>query len=314
MEFLASVFWLVFWVALIVGVIALFGYNKLRRQAEYVKESWSNIGVVAKKQVSLTNQLIEVVKGYADSEKLVMLKVSEDNSLSSVQGMVQQSGMVLSTVAGMVDRFPELKANQHYGQLMDSIQQIENQLQQYREAYNAQAREYNVLRTSIPHVFYSAALGFSKAPYLEFNDTGETQDMGVLKTISSDDGEHLQRLLGQAGGKALALGRTAVSSGKQLVDKGSSKVRELTTVSYFYLDAEQQAQGPIEWQQLLDLRTSAAINGATLVCTKNDSEWKTLDSLIQQEKIKALPPLPPVVATTASADAAAAVTQPEQQS
>lgn len=68
-------FWLLISVAVVVAIIAFFGYNKLRAHAEAVREAMSNIGVTSKKQASLINQLIDVVKGYHDSEKFVMLKI-----------------------------------------------------------------------------------------------------------------------------------------------------------------------------------------------------------------------------------------------
>lgn len=105
-SFISMLFWLVITVAVIVAVIAFFGYNKLRQLSESVKERWSNVTVVQRKQVSLINQLLDVVKGYQESEKLVVLKISEDvSNTATVAQMYQQSGTVLSTVSGVAQKF-----------------------------------------------------------------------------------------------------------------------------------------------------------------------------------------------------------------
>ena len=62
-NFIVGVIELAFVLAIVVAVIAFMGYNRLRALSENVKEAFSNIGVTAKKQVSLINQLIDAVRG-----------------------------------------------------------------------------------------------------------------------------------------------------------------------------------------------------------------------------------------------------------
>ncbi len=219
--FFVAIFWLVIIVGAVVVVIAFFGYNALRALSESLRESWSNIGVVGRKQASLINQLIDVVKGYQESEKLVILKVSDDmTSANNVAQMHQQSGMVLSTVNGMARNFPELKANAQYQRLIDSIQSCEAQLEVARQGYNRQVKEYNTKRSSIPTVFYAQSLGFKPAPYLELDVNTTNVEMDTLKIFSSsDDGERLNVLLGNAGSKLLDMSSKAIEMGKDVTHK-----------------------------------------------------------------------------------------------
>ncbi len=239
-NFFVGLLQLALFVVIVLGVVAFFGYNKLRELSESIKEAWSNIGVAGRKQASLINQLIDVVKGYQESEKLVMLKVSEDMSnAASVAQMYQQSGMVLSSVNGLAEKFPELKANQQYQRLIDSIQACESQLERARNQYNSSVRGYNTARSSIPTVFYAPILGFKAAPYLEFEGNDQVMDMGSLKSFSADDdGERLNALLGKAGGKLLEVsGRTleagksvaqkALEGGKVLAEKTQERISEI---------------------------------------------------------------------------------------
>lgn len=234
---------LAIFLVIIVAAIAFFGYNTLRALSEAIRESWSNIGVVGRKQASLVNQLIDVVKGYQESEKLVMLKVSGDmTSANNVAQLHQQSGMVLSTVNGMARNFPELKSNEQYQRLIDSIQTCETQLESARQIYNRRVKDYNTKRSSIPTVFYATTLGFKVAPYLEFNgefdSSSKSIDMGTMKSFScDDDGERLNALLGQAGNrlfdissKAIEVGKDvtqrAVEGGKVIAERAQEKIRE----------------------------------------------------------------------------------------
>lgn len=217
-------------IVIVVAVIALLGYNKLRSLSENIREAWSNIGVAGKKQASLLNQLIDVVKGYQESEKLVMLKVSDDlSSAAQLAQMHQQTNTIVTAVNGLAQRFPELKADQQYKRLIDSIQTCESQLEAARQRYNRDVKQYNVRRSSIPHVFYAATLGFKAAQYLEFVDSEQTSETGSLQEFSSDvDGDRLNALLGQAGAKVKEAGSKAVASGRLVAGAASEKIRKLT--------------------------------------------------------------------------------------
>lgn len=228
-DFILGIFQFLIFVIVIVAAIAFWGYNTLRSLSENIRECWSNIGVVGKKQVSLVNQLIDVVKGYQESEKLVMLKVSDDvSSANQIAQLHQQSSMVLSAVGGMAQKFPELKANDQYQRLIDSIQTCEAQLEAARQKYNSSVKLYNVARSSIPHVFYASTLGFKNAPYLEFDGATPALEVGAMKSfINDDDGERINMLLGQAGSKILAVGNRALENSKLIADVAHGKITQI---------------------------------------------------------------------------------------
>lgn len=227
--FIGGLIQLILVAGLVVAIIAFFGYNTLRALSESIREGWSNIGVVGKKQASLVNQLIEVVKGYQESEKLIMLKISDDvSSAGQLALLSQQSSMVLSAVGGMAQKFPELKSNEQYQRLIDSIQTCEAQLESARQKYNAVVKSYNTTRSSIPHVFYASTLGFGSAPYLEFDGATTSLEVGAMKSFSSDDdGERLNLLLGQAGNKLLQAGAKALEGGRAMAETAQEKIRQI---------------------------------------------------------------------------------------
>jgi len=127
---------------------------------------------------------------------------------------------VLSSVSGLAQRFPELKANEQYQRLITSIQECESALERARQHYNSSVKAYKSFRSSIPHVFYASSLGFQAASYLEFDGNNLNTTVGNVATFASDaDGERLNALLGSAGASAKRLGERAVAGGAQLATK-----------------------------------------------------------------------------------------------
>ena len=311
---ISTLFWLVLCLAVIVAVVAFFGYNKLRHLSESVKEAWSNVTVVQRKQISLINQLLDVVKGYQESEKLVMLKVSDDvANTSAVAQMYQQSGTVLSSVSGMAQKFPELKANEQYQRLIDSIQSCERKLEAARQDFNQHVKVYNVQRSSIPHVFYSTTLGFKAASYLEFSGADQVTDMGTLQSFSSDsDGDRLNQLLSVAGSKALEFGGKALEGGRLLTTKaveGSMALAEtaqekiraraeraepsmappppleldaappVPEVMYYFLDSDNKPQGPESLHSIREASASGRLLGDVRVAAVGSQQWLKLATI-----------------------------------
>ncbi len=224
-DFVGGVIKFLIFASVVFGVIVFWGYNKIRLLAENVKEAWANITVSTRKKIALINQLMEVAKDYQKSEQLTMLKTSEDLTVSSMQSANQQSGQVLAAINGMAQRFPELKSNEHYNRLMDSIQLSELALEGARTRYNEVAKNYNVSRTSIPHVFYSQLLGFNPAQYLTV-EAIESPDSGIQQSIVSDDGERVNELLAKAGTKVFGVARSIAEQGRMLAEKSAARMQQ----------------------------------------------------------------------------------------
>lgn len=199
-------------------LLAVASYNALQKLAQDVREKASNAQVAISKKLALINQLIDVVKNYQEGEQLVQLKVSQDVSATDLASSYQQSGTVLAAVQGIAEKFPNLKANEQYHRLVDSIQHCEQNIQESREKYNHAVKEYNTKRLRIPTVFMARAMGFPEAPYLQFDVSG-MNEITSLQDFKTDDGERLQQLFTGAGNKIAGLATQAGKAGKELVDK-----------------------------------------------------------------------------------------------
>ena len=93
----------------------------------------------------------------------------------------------------LANRFPDLKANTTYQQLMIQLEEIENSILKRREDYNQAVQIYNSTRGSIPHLFYASALGFIEASYFEVDENGLDQ----LMSFKTDDGKILRDTMGR---------------------------------------------------------------------------------------------------------------------
>lgn len=285
-DFVMGIVQLVIVLAVILALVSAWGYNSLRKLAENVKEAHSNIDVALRKKVSLVNQLIDVAAKYMDRESVVMLKVSQDTTEAATQQLYQQTGTVLSTLNGMAQKFPDLKASQQYTNLAEQIARSEDDVQNRRLQCNAAIKEYNSRRSALPHALYAGFLGFRAARYLEL-DTTESTDASVQKQIIVDDGDRLNELLGMASSRVMGATRTLASQGKVLAEKAATRVQEEIAARsnhadgarYTYLDEARAPRGPVSRGELDSMVASGTINSETDVLATGTSTWVKYSAL-----------------------------------
>lgn len=289
--FLSGLFWLLVCLAVILGVIAFTSYNKLQSHAQTIRERSSNIQVAVSRKFSLINQLIDVVKNFQESEQFTHLKIAQDNSTTGLSSAYQQSGAVLTSLQGVADRFPNLKASEQYHRLVDSIQGCEADIQGQRKHYNGAVREYNTVRLSIPSVFVAGMLGFSTASYLEFDVSGISEP-GHLKNFKTDDGERLQQLLATAGGQIAGASKILVSQATQVSKLAVETIRDIAQPSspdFFYQISGGVPVGPIKLPALIDQVKSGQLPPDLQVAQAGSSTWRSLSDLMASHAKKSEP-------------------------
>lgn len=170
---------------IVVGVIIFFvlGYNSLSRMAQEVKQCNANIMASVQKRADLANRLMDIARSYGEHEKLTHITVS-----GSLNENVAATNEALISINACAERFPDLKANTTYRQLMNELRDLEGDIQTRRERYNAACKNYNALRSQIPHVLYASNLGFREAPYFS------AENLGVIHDFQTADGELLKSM------------------------------------------------------------------------------------------------------------------------
>ena len=275
---ISTLFTLVVLAALVLAAFAVWSYNSLRRLAENVKEAQSNVDIALRKKVSLINRLSEMANQYREGEKLVMLKVSQDNSEAAMRDAYQQSGTMLAAIQGMAQRFPELKATEQFKELLPAIDRAESDLQNWRVRCNATIKDYNSHRSALPHALYAGMLGFRPARYLEL-ESAESADSMVERPMFADDGDQVKELLGMAGTRMLGATKTLASQGKLLAEKAATRVqtemaaRAAAAREFHYLDAEKSPKGPVSRDELDLLFRSGTITPETDVLEAGHKAW-----------------------------------------
>jgi LemA protein len=172
----------------VVGLL-LFGiglYNTIQRLVVLVDEAWSGIDVQLKKRFDLIPNLVETVKGYAKHESGIFEKVAElrsgmmnTNSPEELGKMEGEFRSTLKTLFAVAENYPELKANENFMKLQDSLQAIETELEGARRYYNGVVRDLNTQIVVFPNNIIAGMLGLKKREFFEVENATERENVKV---------------------------------------------------------------------------------------------------------------------------------------
>lgn len=174
---------------LIVGGSACTSYNSMVDKQETVSSAWSQVENVYQRRADLIPNLVETVKGYASHEKQTLEGVIEarskatsttidvDNmnaeSLQKFQAAQDGLSSALSRLMVVVERYPDLKANQNFLQLQAQLEGTENRIAVERKKFNDTAKDYNAYIRKFPRNIWAGMFGFEKRPYFEASEGAE---------------------------------------------------------------------------------------------------------------------------------------------
>jgi LemA protein len=171
---------------LIVGGIFMGRYNKLVTTQETIEAAWSEIDNQYKRRFDLIPQLVKTVQGAADFEKSTLEAVTEARANvgraqlpaglptdpAQLQAYVQAQqglGSALSRLMVVVERYPEIKANQNFLSLQDQLEGTENRIAVARRDYIEAVRIYNTTRRRFPANLIAGMFEFEKQPQMQFD-------------------------------------------------------------------------------------------------------------------------------------------------
>lgn len=176
-------------IVIIIGLIMVFSgisiYNEMVRLDEGVKEKWSQVENVYQRRLDLIPNLVETVKGYAAHERETFQAVTEARSkvggVMNVPGQAltnpemfqqfQQAQTALSSALQrlmvVVERYPDLKANENFLSLQSQLEGTENRIAVERRRFNETARQFNTYIRKFPKVILANMFGFREKPYFK---------------------------------------------------------------------------------------------------------------------------------------------------
>jgi len=188
-------------VAAILGLWVAGQYNGLVSADQAVQSQWGQVEAAYQRRADLIPNLVETVKGAANFEQSTLTAVTEArakvgqitagaaqnlaNNPEAFQKFQQaQDGLssALSRLMVVVEKYPELKANQNYLNLQSQLESTENGIANERRRFNETAQTFNTKRNSFPtnvvagffsskfgeKPYFKAAEGSDKAPQVKF--------------------------------------------------------------------------------------------------------------------------------------------------
>jgi len=174
------------WIILIVIGIIVFGLvnwvigvnNTMVDMKGQAEKSWANVESSYQRRNDLIGNLVKTVQGAADFEKNTLTEVINarakatsttiDAGNLTAQNMAAfqqaQAGLTsaLSKLMVVVERYPDLKANQNFLQLQNQLEGTENRINVERNRFNTSAGDYNIYIQKIPNNFIAGFSGFDK--------------------------------------------------------------------------------------------------------------------------------------------------------
>lgn len=151
-------------ILLITGIFAGTS-NRIVSLEEQIKESSSSIKVQEKRRLDLINNLVDTVKSYNNYESSTLEAVTQARSKID-SGDIDGAKNVLNAVA---EKYPELKSNENYKQVMTEMATTENLIANYRENYNNQVKGYNKYIRKFPTNVIAGMMGYEKIDYEYLN-------------------------------------------------------------------------------------------------------------------------------------------------
>ena len=173
------------------------GYNTMQQYEEAVFKAWGDVESNLQRRADLIPNLVSVVKGYAAHEKetleavvearakatavnLTTDKLGDPAAMQRFQSVQGELSSALARLMVVVERYPDLKANQNFLGLQDQLEGTENRINVARQRYNQAVEKLNYSIRKFPNsVTNSLLLHLERKEY--FKADANAQDVPQVK-------------------------------------------------------------------------------------------------------------------------------------
>ena len=166
------------------------GYNDFQRLDEEVKSGWAEVLNQYQRRADLIPNIVATVKGEANFEQETLTKVIEARSkATSIQATPElindpaafnkfqqaqgELSSALSRLMVVVERYPDLKANQAFQDLRVQLEGTENRITVARNRYIKTVQDYNVLARSFPSNLTAMIFSYAVKPSFTVQNEAE---------------------------------------------------------------------------------------------------------------------------------------------
>ncbi len=176
------------------------GYNAIQRADEDSKAKWSEVLNQYQRRADLVPNLVATVKGYAQQEQEVLVKVTEARArvgtiqatpelandaqaLAKFQAAQGELTQALSRLMVVTENYPNLKSDQAFRDLQAQLEGTENRITVARNRYVEAVKDYNVLVRQFPVNLTAKMFGYAVKPNFSVENekaisTAPTVDFG----------------------------------------------------------------------------------------------------------------------------------------
>src|ERR1700737_2797211 len=174
---------IVIFIAFVIGLFFWGTYNRLVGLQQGVDTQWAQVQTVYQRRADLIPNLVNTVQGAANFEKSTLTDITNARAsvgrvqldpnkaptaaaqLEQFQAAQGQLSNALSRLLVVVERYPELKANQSFLGLQAQLEGTENRISVERGNFNTAVQSYNTNVRSFPTNFIAGMFGFAPRPF-----------------------------------------------------------------------------------------------------------------------------------------------------
>lgn len=157
-------------IVVVLGIYIISIYNKFIQVKNKVEEALSGIDIALARRYATLINTVEVVKGYVKHEKEVLLKAVELRQNPTMKERVlvdENQSQAITQIFALQENYPELKANEQFLALQDTIRDLEEHLAASRRMYNSNVSIYNNLLLSFPSNLIGNMMNAQKQEYFQ---------------------------------------------------------------------------------------------------------------------------------------------------
>lgn len=167
------------------------GYNTIQQLEEEVFSAWGDLESNLQRRSDLIPNLVSTVKGYAAHEKTTLTDViqarasatsvkldakdlSNPQAIANFQKAQGEISSALSRLMVVVEKYPNLKADAHFTDLMHQLEGTENRINVARQRYNEAVKNFNFSIRKFPNnLTNNLMLNLEKKEYFKAEESAK---------------------------------------------------------------------------------------------------------------------------------------------
>ncbi len=149
------------------ALIAIAGFNRLRRAHQAVAEAWAQVDTQLQRRFDLVGGLNEIVAAATTHERLALTDATTAR-LSEARDQAER--VVTATAVQLVaiaEAYPSLHSSENFQRLHEQLVRTEDDIAASRRYYNGRVRQLNTTRQTFPWAIMASLMSVGAARYFQ---------------------------------------------------------------------------------------------------------------------------------------------------